>query len=203
MTRESISRIVDGIYPSSYRVFTVNTWDRYTLSKRPIGLFVSLGITTSIVTMRKVRDEIVKSYPNTYMSELESRFIDGVYVNYVSDVNDNIDQYDQLGSECWRSLSEKDLNDKIMELKDKIAKAGDDVDLVMNYSSKISSISKVLNKFLNGTYNWSDFTVNVIDTDTEFRVATLNKKINFIQSSEEHDGKTMSVYKRIGIFVRY
>lgn len=203
MNRDSISKIVDGIYPSSYRVFTVNSWDRYTLAKKPIGLFVSLGITTSIATIRKVLNEIARSYPNTFMSELESRFINGMYVNYVSRIDDNIDQYSSMGSECWRSMNENDLNDKIKELKNKIVESGDDVDLVMNYSSKISAISKVLNKFLNGTYNWNDFTVNIIDTDTEFRVASLNKKINFIQESEERDGKPITVYKRIGIFVRY
>ena len=203
MNRDSISKIVDGIYPSSYRVFTVNSWDRYTLAKKPIGLFVSLGITTSIATIRKVLNEIARSYPNTFMSELESRFINGMYVNYVSRIDDNIEQYSSMGSECWRSMNENDLNDKIKELKNKIVESGDDVDLVMNYSSKISAISKVLNKFLNGTYNWNDFTVNIIDTDTEFRVASLNKKINFIQESEERDGKTITVYKRIGIFVRY
>ena len=52
--------IVELFYHSPFKIFNVNSVDRKTLV-RPFGYFISLGITTSMESLKNIRDIIGKS----------------------------------------------------------------------------------------------------------------------------------------------
>lgn len=203
INRVSVTKVVDGCYGSSYRIFTVNSSDKYSYDKSH-GLFVSLGINTSMATLRSVRNELSRFFPssNVRIVEIESRLINGLYLNCITN-DSNVRQFSSSDSSEWSTLDEDGLNDLILSLKDKLVENKNDMDLVVNYSSKISKISKVLDKFNIGTYNWEDYSVQVIDTDSEFRVVVVSNKSNYNQEFELFKGKSIFVHKRIGIYVEY
>lgn len=203
INRVSVTKVVDGCYSSSYRIFTINSSDKYSYD-RSHGLFVSLGITASMATLRSVRNELSRFFPssNVRIVEIESRLINGLYLNCITN-DSNVQQFSSSDSSEWSTLNEDGLNDLILSLKDKLVDNKNDMDLVVNYSSKISKISKVLDKFNIGTYNWEDYSVQVIDTDSEFRVVVVSNKSNYSQEFELFKGKSIFVHKRIGIYVEY
>jgi len=108
-TKKLIKDIVDLFYQNRYKIFNVNTINGKTLIK-PIGYFISLGITTPISYLMKLKTIIDNSNYglSAELVELRSSRSEsyGDYLNLVTKVgeenikkyksNDNLDSFDAL-----------------------------------------------------------------------------------------------------------
>lgn len=204
INKDLISRVVDDCYSSHYKIFSINSRDGIN-SGRSLGLFISLGITTSMTTIRMVMDRLKNQFPenNVVISEIESRLIDGRYTNKISK-STNVTQYNSGSIQYGKIISESELCELVSSLKNKLLDNKDDDDLVLEYSCRISKVAKIINKISSSdTYNWEDYSVSVINTDKEFNISVVNNRINYIQEKEVYNGSDIIVHKRVGIFVEY
>lgn len=203
LNKESVTRVVDSCYSSSYKIFSINSRDGINICK-PLGLFVSLGITTSMKTMRKVAEELKISFGDyeMHISEIESRIVNGRYSNKVSKMNAS-SQFNSgsLSEKCMR-MGKKEVLNLISELKSKLIKNSNDDKKVIDYSCRITKLSKILNKIDSGSVDSESYSIGVINTDDEFQASLINDKINYIQSSDE-DNPNIIVHKRIGILIEF
>ena len=60
MMKETLRNIVELFYQSPFKIFNINSIDGETMVK-PFGNFISLGITTSLESLKNIRDYISKS----------------------------------------------------------------------------------------------------------------------------------------------
>lgn len=204
INKDLISRVVDDCYSSPYKIFSINSRDGIN-SGRSLGLFVSLGITTSMTIIRMVMNRLKNQFPenNVAISEIESRLIDGRYTNKLSR-STNVTQYNSGSIQCRKIISEDELCELVSSLKNKILENKDNDKAVLEYSCRMSKVAKIINKIRSSdTYNWNDYSVSVINTDKEFSISVVNNKINYIQEKEVYNGSDIIVHKRIGIFVEY
>lgn len=203
INKESITRVVDECYPGNkYKIFTINSSDGVTMDEYPTGLFVSLGITTSMDTLKLVSNSInEKLNTNSVISEVESRVIDKKYINKVSRKLVT-DQYRIPYKESDSIKVDKEyLTNLVNEFKSKITDNMDDNDIVMEYSYRIYKICKVMRKMSSGSVKLDDYMIDITNTDKEFSILIINKKINYVQEKENYNGEEIAVHKRIGILI--
>lgn len=109
--RENVKRTVEVFYQGPFKVFTVNSEDNETFCRDKKGVFVSLGLTTSLETITEIKD-ILNKVPGVKarVAELKSSRLYGQFLNsitereesgvkpYVLDYPDN--SYDRAASEA-------------------------------------------------------------------------------------------------------
>lgn len=83
--RYEVDNILSSVYGSGYKIYTVNSRDGVKPSS-PIGLFLSLGLTTSLSTMSKLILDLDKIFTgDKSISEVISYSPNmGKYINYVT-----------------------------------------------------------------------------------------------------------------------
>ena len=87
MIRSKIHDIVEVFYHSPFKIFYINSTDGKNFSK-PTGLFVSLGITTSMKTLENLKNIILRETKyDARIVEISSKFYNGQYLNTVTNLN--------------------------------------------------------------------------------------------------------------------
>ena len=170
MIRSKIQDLIEVFYHSPFKIFYINSTDGEKFSK-PIGIFVSLGITTSMETLKNLRDIILQetSY-KAEIAEITSKSQKGQYLNRV--INLNPSQYLATpDNSIGRDESLKEL-DRILD-KDKNFK---------DYS-RLSELIKKLDE----TSGWENHGI----TKEPYQI--FHKKINY-----RKDG---NLEYRIGVYV--
>ena len=92
--KSRIQELIKVFYQQPFKIFYVNSVDGETFIK-PTGLFISLGLTTSMRTIEGLRDVISNTYPesNPLVVELSSKCMTGdQYLNTITD-NQNPQPY--------------------------------------------------------------------------------------------------------------
>lgn len=91
--KEQIHELVGLFYTTPYKTFYVNSIDGKSFTK-PTGVFVSLGITTSLKSIESIKD-ILDNYQGfaAEVVEIKSTKVSGQFLNVISK-RDNISQYD-------------------------------------------------------------------------------------------------------------
>lgn len=84
--RESIKRTVEVFYQGPFKVFTVNSEDNETFCREKKGVFVSLGLTTSLETITEIKD-ILNKVPGVKarIAELKSSRVYGQFLNTITE----------------------------------------------------------------------------------------------------------------------
>lgn len=200
VNKELVTRVVDSCYPSPYKIFSVNSIDGFTVVK-PLGLFVSLGITSSLNTIKYVSSELNRClgiYPK--IIELESRIINGVYVNRIS--NEYPMQYESGSYDNSTLLNRDEVLNMINQLKSDLMYDIYDDDKAKVIITKLHKLYKALDKLDKtvGT-DWDNHSITVINSDNEFNVSVVNRRINYKQCTENLRGMNLIVHKRVGILV--
>lgn len=204
INKELVTRVVDNCYSSCYKIFSINSKDGVHIN-RSTGLFVSLGITTSVNTMRKIKTDLSNQFDtNISIAEIESRLINGRYSNVVTKTS-GVEQYDSGALECGEKLGKDDIDKVVSDLKSKLIESKDCTEKVLEYSRRLSKVSKLLSKLNSGDSlsNWDNMSINLINTDTEFSISIINNKINYTQYKEVRNGTEIIVHKRIGILIEF
>ena len=183
VSREKIHEIVEVFYQPTFKTFYVNSTDGETFVK-PIGVFVSLGITTSPKVIENI-GEIISGYDyNTRIVEISSRKINGQFLNTITYENPN--QYiinysdDILGKE--EAL--KELN-KLRELMD----PSKPIETIQECAPRIQKLQELIDELDKDPHGWNNHVIKVEDNDYKI----FHKQINY--------KKVDDVEYRIGIFV--
>ena len=202
INKEMITRVVDELYPSKYKIFTINSEDGINIVK-PIGLFVSLGITTSMSTIQMICKKINSSLNiSSYVSEIESRMVSGVYVNKVTKT-ENVSQYDSGILSNGTLIDKNQLLGMIRDVKDKMITSKDD-DEFMRYNNILYKLSKISRKMKSSEpFSDENYSVIVSDNNDRFNASLVNNKINYMQYNEINNGINIIVHKRIGILIKF
>ena len=202
INKEMITRVVDELYPSKYKIFTINSEDGINIVK-PIGLFVSLGITTSMSTIQMICKKINSSLNiSSYVSEIESRMVSGVYVNKITKTED-VSQYDSGILSNGTLIDKNQLLGMIRDVKDKMITSKDD-DEFMKYNNILYKLSKISRKMKSSeSFSSGNYSVIVSDNNDRFNASLVNNKINYMQYNEINNGINIIVHKRIGILIKF
>lgn len=175
--------IVELFYHSPFKIFNVNSIDGKTLV-RPFGYFISLGITTSMESLKNIKDLIGKSDYGfeSRIVELESIKSEeyGDFLNVITNkTEDEITKYVSIPPENIKVYTKEESKKLYDEMTEKI-NAGD-------YST--SPIRQKLSEVLKKIENWDELSVQIKDGQP----GIFHKYINYqkINNSEF----------RIGIYV--
>lgn len=150
--------IVELFYHSPFKIFNINSVDGETMVK-PFGYFISLGITTSMESLKLIRDFISKSDYGfeARLVEIKSTKSEeyGDFLNTLSDIpEEDIHKYESPIPENYQVLGETETKELMTELQDKIT-SGD-----FRVSPLRSRITEVLEKIGD---QWEDYGVQIKD----------------------------------------
>lgn len=198
LNRYEVDNILSSVYGSGYKIYTVNSRDGVKPSS-PIGLFLSLGLTTSLSTMSKLILDLDKIFTgNKSISEVISYSPNmGKYINYVT--KKNVDyQFDSDYSLNHKLLNEKSAEKLLNELKSNIRNSKR-IDTDCNRIYKLSSlIAKLKVK-----YGWENYAIQIDGNTDDFRIKMISKKCNFKDEVLVINDSEFRVNRRIGVLIEY
>ncbi len=84
VSREKIHELVKLFYQQTYKTFYVNSLDGKEFTQ-PQGVFVSLGMTTSMKTLDYIKNLLANSRYNARIAEIKSIKIDDQFLNTLTD----------------------------------------------------------------------------------------------------------------------
>lgn len=189
VSREEVSELVNIFYhKTKYKLFNVNSVNGEEFTK-PLGIFVSLGMTTSLKQIQDITSAIshCKGY-TARVAELGSIKIGGIYLNYLTGA-DPIQQYplDEGNSEGLMN------RDEVLETISKLVEQSKDLN---TSQAELVEISGKLNKltYLNNQLEESDgWGTHAIMEDGDYKIYHL--RLNYKKDPDSN------IEYRIGIFV--
>ena len=187
MTREEVKNLVEVFYHPPFKTFYINSLDGKSFV-RQTGVFVSLGITTSMNVIENIKEiiETHKGY-SACIAEISSKKIAGQFMNTVIKTGSDIDQYEltEFDSNTMdRETSLKELD----SLKEHLTEE-EDLEILKNVTPKISKLSSLIQK-LDKAGTWDSHLIQK-DDEEDFRI--FHKFVNY-----KKDG---DIEYRIGIYV--
>lgn len=183
ISREKIHEIVEVFYQPTFKTFYVNSVDEKTFIK-PIGVFVSLGITTSPKVIDSIGEVIAGYGYETKVVEISSRKLNGQYLNTI--VSETPEQYEMEESE--NTLGKEKASSELSRLKE-FMDPTEDLETIQKYSPKIQKLQELIDELNRTPDGWSSHVIKIEDDDYKI----FHKQINYKKSED--------VEYRIGIFV--
>ena len=176
MNREKLYSIVEVFYQSNFKTFYVNSLDGENFIK-PVGIFVSLGITTSMDVINSVCESIQASGSEfkTRVVEISSKKVLGRYLNTVTD---NIPQQYILTEFPEGALDKNAAQEELKRLK-----------ALLDPSQDLKTI--LISRFSDDT--WDNHVI--VPSDNDYKL--FHKKVNYKSEGEDDN----MVEYRIGILV--
>lgn len=190
VSREGVNELVSIFYQKTkYKLFNVNSIDGEEFTK-PLGVFVSLGMTTSLKQIQDITSAISRCKGYTArIAELGSIKIGGIYLNYLTKT-DSIQQY-PLNEENDDTLMNRD---EVLEMISKLVDRSKDSTAsqteLVNISGKLNKLT-YLNNQLEESDGWGTHAIREEDGDYKIYHLRLNYK-------KDPDS---NIEYRIGIFV--
>ena len=184
ISREKIHELVEVFYQPTFKTFYVNSIDEETFIK-PIGVFVSLGITTSLKVVNSIK-EIISGYNyNTKIVEISSRNINGQFLNTI--ISENPHQY--RIDESDKILEHDKALEELCRLK-ALMKPEESLDTLQYYAPKIQKLQGLIDELNKNPQGWENHVIKLED-DGNYKI--FHKLVNY--------KKTDDMEYRIGIFV--
>ena len=170
ISREKIHSLVEVFYQPTFKTFYVNSVDGENFT-RPVGIFVSLGITTAVRVLEYIRDILVSNGYKAELAELSSKQVSGQYLNTVTNT-ENPGQYElkDIGDDV---MGEDKANDELHRMKN-LMTPDQSLDILKEYAPKISKLQDLINK-LTTSEGWKDHAISVKDGD----YGVFHKKVNY------------------------
>lgn len=189
VNREEVNELVNIFYhKTKYKLFNVNSVNGEEFTK-PLGIFVSLGMTTSLKQIQDITSAIshCKGY-TARVAELGSIKIGGIYLNYLTGA-DPIQQYPLDGGSNEGLMN----RDEVLETISKLVERSKDLN---TSQAELVEISGKLNKltYLNNQLEESDgWGTHAIMEDGDYKIYHL--RLNYKKDPDSN------IEYRIGIFV--
>lgn len=185
INKDKIQNLVSVFYRNTFKIFYINSCDGENFVK-PFGVFVSLGITTSMKTLNDIKDIIRSNGYNACLAEISSKKSSGQYLNTLSTV-DGIKQYDSEVCEDENYMDKKKAESRLLELRSQIT-SEQDLQLLKELVPKISHLEDIINK-LNSNFGWD--THQIKESGNNYQL--YHKLVNYKKEGE--------IEYRIGIYV--
>lgn len=186
INRDKVHSLVEVFYQPSFKTFYVNSIDGETFVK-PIGVFVSLGITTSLKVLENIKNIIAetKGY-NAVLAEISSKKVSNQFLNTLIKTND-INQYKitEFSSDIMDEVQSREELSKMKELMN----PSENLEVLKEYAPKISRLQDLIDKLTN-THGWDAHLIQK-ELNGDYRI--FHQYINY--KSEN------SIEYRVGIFV--
>lgn len=183
--KEKIDGIVEIFYQQNFKTFYVNSTDGKSFVK-PFGVFVSLGITTSMKSLEDIRSVISSTGDySAVIAEISSKRVGSQFLNTPT----NLESPKQYTLENFDDnvLDKEEAEKELQQLKDKM-NTEEDVDILQTYAPKVSKLQDLINK-LTTTNGWDS---HRIQRDGEsYRI--YHQNVNYKKEGD--------IEYRIGIFV--
>lgn len=186
VNRDEISRIVDIFYQHEFKTFYINSVDGKTFVK-PIGIFVSLGLTTSMQTLENIKNVLEENGFIVKLAEIKSKRVNNMFLNTLTK-EDNPQQY-RITSNCNNNVFDEESARTELQRLESLLTVNQKVDVLAKTATKVSSLRKLIEK-LSLTNGWSDHNIQM-NEDNEYCI--FHKNVNY---KKEDD-----LEYRIGIYV--
>jgi hypothetical protein len=188
--KETIHELVEVFYQPPFKTFYINSLDGQAFSKS-LGVFVSLGITTSMKTLQDIKEVLQKtSGYNAALVEIKSQKVAGQFLNTVIEKPETeVTQYEMTEyPEKW--YSEEESKKLLQDMKEAIEKGET---TATEYAGKVTRLEELIKK-LDWNYpgGWVNHVIQVTP-DGDYKI--FHKMVNYRQDP------TDGVEYRIGIYV--
>ena len=188
--KKKVHDLVGVFYRPTYKTFYVNSTDGTNLI-RPFGVFVSLGITTSLKTLEDIRDIIQENTDYVaQIAEISSKKIGTQFINTIT----NIDSPKQYRLEDYSSssvLNEEEARKELENMRSMMS-VDQDLDILNEYAPKISRLQDLIDK-LTSSDGWDSHAILRVD-ESEGSYGVFHKLVNYKQDGD--------IEYRLGIYVR-
>jgi hypothetical protein len=187
--KKKIHELVGVFYRPTYKTFYVNSVDGESFIK-PTGVFVSLGITTSLKVIEDIRNTISENTEYVaQIAEISSKKIGSQFINTITNI-DNPQQYrlENFGDNVLDEQKAREELENMMELMN----PQQDLSILNEYAPRISRLQDLINK-LTDSDGWDSHAIQRID-ESEGSYGVFHKLVNY-----RVDG---DVEYRLGIYVR-
>ena len=186
INRDKVHELVKLFYQPTYKTFYVNSEDGKDLT-RPLGVFVSLGMTTSLKTLTDIKDFINgnKNY-NAILAEISSKKVGDQFINTVTNQTDP-KQY-KLEEFPSNIMTKEEVYKELEEMKDKM-NPNSSLELLTEYGPKVHKLEYLATR-LTESNGWDS---HMIQRDGEKDYRIFHNYVNYLKK----DG----VEYRIGIYV--
>lgn len=187
--REAVNELVSIFYQKAkYKLFNVNSIDGEEFTK-PIGIFISLGMTTSLKQIQDITSAIshCKGY-TARVAELGSIKIGGIYLNYLTGAEPKQYPLDEGNSEGLMNRDE--VLETISQLVNKSKDSETSQTELIEISGKLNKLT-YLNNQLEESDGWS--THAIMEENEDYKIYHL--RLNYMKSPDSN------IEYRIGIFV--
>lgn len=186
INRDKIHSLVGVLYQPPFKTFYVNSVDGETFVK-PVGVFVSLGITTSLKVLEDIKEIINNSKEfNAVLSEISSKKIAGQFLNTVIKVG-NPKQY--RITEFPDSIMDETRSREELQRMKLLMDPSQSLETLKEYAPKISRLQDLIDK-LTSTNGWDAHLIQKDEND-EYRI--FHQYINYKKEGD--------IEYRVGIFV--
>lgn len=183
ISREKVHEIVEVFYQPTFKTFYVNSTDEETFIK-PIGVFVSLGITTSLKVIENI-GEVISGYDyNTRIVEISSRKVNGQFLNTIT--FENPSQYAIEDSDDI--MGREKACEELCRLKTFMSPE-ENLETVQTYAPKIQKLQELIDELDKNPQGWENHVIKLDEGDYK----VFHKLVNY---KKEND-----VEYRVGIFV--
>lgn len=184
VNREKIQEIVEVFYQSTFKTFYVNSTDSETFIK-PIGVFVSLGITSSLKILENI-SEVIEGYNyTTRIVEISSRKVNGQFLNTIT--FENPSQYTiELSKD---TLGKEEAKKELSKLREFMS-PDKDLETIQIYAPKIQKLQELIDELDKNSSGWEN---HVIKKEDDGNYKIYHKQVNYKMVGD--------LEYRIGIFV--
>jgi len=188
--KKKIHELVGVFYRPTYKTFYVNSTDGESFIK-PIGVFVSLGITTAMRVLEDIKDIIQENTEYTaQIAEISSKKVGSQFMNTITNI-DNPQQYRLENLDPSIVLDETAAREELERMRE-LMNPEQDLDILNEYAPKISRLQDLIDK-LSASEGWDSHAIQRID-ESEGSYGVFHKLVNYRQEGDKE--------YRLGIYVR-
>lgn len=186
VSREKIHELVKLFYQHTFKTFYINSEDGKEFSK-PLGVFVSLGMTTKLKTLENIRDFISANKDfKAKIVEISSKRVDDQFLNTLVET-ENPQQY-RIEELPDNIISRKEAYEELEKLKNEMNLRTSLEDLTEK-THQVKKLKALIDN-LEETHGWDSHAIQR-DGDSDYRIFHLF--VNY--------AKKEGVEFRLGIFV--
>lgn len=187
INREKIHDLVEVFYQPIFKTFYINSTNGTTFIK-PIGVFVSLGITTSMKVLEDMK-EIINSTEEyeACLVEISSKKVAGQFLNTI--INKEEPQQYKLTDFSTNIMNEKESREELERMKG-LMNPEQDLGILKTYAPRISRLQDLIDK-LTTTDGWD---AHLIQNCGEGEYRIFHQYVNYRKEGD--------IEYRLGIYVK-
>lgn len=187
INREKIHDLVEVFYQPTFKTFYINSTNGTTFIK-PIGVFVSLGITTSMKVLEDMK-EIINSTEEyeACLVEISSKKVAGQFLNTI--INKEEPQQYKLTDFSTNIMNEKESREELDRMKG-LMNPEQDLGILKTYAPRISRLQDLIDK-LTTTDGWD---AHLIQNCGEGEYRIFHQYVNYRKEGD--------IEYRLGIYVK-